>query len=144
MSRYLFFILIIATSFPQSIDERLLLIETQKILTYMDNFEQITIEGEDEYAVASNVANSIARSINIVVNAYHLIHIYNIIEAEKDKIRVGDYLKQQIPRTSGLLKIEIKLSKGFTSSSKSTQIMDITELYVNSLESVMKLLNTFS
>ena len=144
MFRYLFFIVIIATSFPQTIDERLLLIETQKILTYMDTFEQITIEGEDEYAVASNVANSIARSINIVVNAYHLIHIYNLIEGENDKIKVGDYLRQQIPRTSGLLKIEMKLSTGFTSSSKSKQIKEITVLYVQSLASVMKLLNTFS
>lgn len=144
MSRYLFFILIIATSFPQKIDERLLLIETQKILSYMDNFEQITIDVEDEYAVASNVANSIARSINIVVNAYHLIHIYNLIDGEKDKLKVGDYLREQIPRTLGLLKIEVNLSTRFTNSSKSKQIIDITELYVKSLDSVMKLLYNFS
>jgi hypothetical protein len=135
MIRYLFFIFILATSFSQTIDERLLLNETQKILTYMDKIEQITIDGEEEYAVASNVANSIARSINIVVNAYHLIHIYK---------KVGDYLRQQIPRTSGLLKIEIKLSKGFTSSNKSKQITEISDLYVKSLDSVMKLLNTFN
>jgi hypothetical protein len=144
MIRYLFFIFILATSFSQTIDERLLLNETQKILTYMDKIEQITIDGEEEYAVASNVANSIARSINIVVNAYHLIHIYNMIEAEEDKLKVGDYLRQQIPRTSGLLKIEIKLSKGFTSSNKSKQITEISDLYVKSLDSVMKLLNTFN
>jgi len=144
MCRYLFFIFIIATSFPQTIDERLLLIETQKILTYMDTFEQITIEGEEEYAVASNVANSIARSINVVVNAYHLIHIYNLIDGEKDKLKVGDYLREQIPRTLGLLKIEVNLSTRFTNSSKSKQIIDITELYVKSLDSVMKLLYNFS
>ncbi len=144
MFHYLFFIFIVATSFPQTIDERLLLIETQKILTYMDTIEQITIEGEEEYAVASNVANSLARSINIVVNAYHLIHIYNIIDGEEDKIKVKDYLSQQIPRTLGLLKIEIKLSTGFTSSSQSKQVKEITELYVKSLDSVMKLLNSFT
>ena len=144
MFRYLFFIFILTNSFPQTIDERLLLNETQKILTYMDTFEQITIEEAEEYAVASNVANSIARSINIVVNAYHLIHIYNIIEGEEDKMKVGDYLRMQIPRTSGLLKIEINLSAKFTSSSKSKQIKDITLLYVNSLYLVMELLNNFS
>jgi len=144
MFHYLFFIFIVATSFPQTIDERLLLIETQKILTYMDTIEQITIEGEEEYAVASNVANSLARSINIVVNAYHLIHIYNIIDGEEDKIKVEDYLSQQIPRTLGLLKIEIKLSTGFTSSSQSKQVKEITDLYVKSLDSVMKLLNSFT
>jgi len=144
MIRYLFAFFILTTSFPQSIDERLLLTETQKILAYMDRMEQITIKGEEEYAVASNVANSIARSINIVVNAYHLLHIYNIIESEDDKLKVGDYLRQQIPRTSGLLKIEMKLSTGFTSSSKSKEIKEITVLYVQSLATVMKLLNTFS
>ncbi len=144
MIRYLFFIFILTTSFPQTIDERLLLNETQKILIYMDTFEQITIQEAEEYAVASNVANSIARSINVVVNAYHLIHIYNIIEGEEDKMKVGDYLRMQIPRTSGLLKIEINLSTKFTSSSKSKQIKDITELYVNSLYLVMEILNNFS
>jgi len=144
MIRYLFFIFILTTSFPQTIDERLLLNETQKILIYMDTFEQITIQEAEEYAVASNVANSIARSINVVVNAYHLIHIYNIIEGEEDKMKVGGYLRKQIPRTSGLLKIEINLSTKFTSSSKSKQIKDITELYVNSLYLVMEILNNFS
>ena len=67
----------------------------------MDTFEQFTLEEAQEYAVASIVANSIARSINVVVNAYHRIHIYNIIEGEEDKIKVGDYLRNQIPRTSG-------------------------------------------
>ena len=103
MIRYLLFIVIITNAFPQTIDERLLLVETQKLLAYMDNIENMTIEGEEEYAVASNVANSFARSINIVVNAYHLIHIYNLIDGEKDKLIVGNYLRQQIPRTSGLL-----------------------------------------
>jgi len=144
MIRYLLFIVIITNAFPQTIDERLLLVETQKLLTYMDNIENMTIEGKEEYAVASNVANSFARSINIVVNAYHLIHIYNLIDGEKDKLKVGNYLRQQIPRTSGLLNIEMKLSKGFTSSSQSKQIKNITELYVSSLESVMKILNSFS
>lgn len=144
MLRYLFFIFILATSFPQTIDERLLLIEIQKIITYGDSFEQIAIERVEEYAVASNVTNSIVRSINIVMNIYHLIHIYNIIEGEEDKMKVGDYLSGRIPRTLRLLKIEIKLTTQFTSSSKSKQIKDITELYVQSLDFVIKLLNNFS
>lgn len=144
MFRYLLFIFIFTTSFPQTIDERLLLIETQKILTYGDTFEQIAIERVEEYAVASNVTNSIVRSLNIVMNTYHLIHIYNIIEGEEDKMMVGDYLKGRITHTSRLLKTEVKLAARFTSSSKSKQIKDITELYVKSLGFVIKLLNDFN
>ncbi len=144
MLRYLLFIFIFATSFPQTIDERLLLIETQKILTYMDTFEQIAIEGAGEYAIASNVANSIARSINVVMNAYHLIHIYNIIQGEEDRAKVLDYLKKQLPHTSRLLKIEFNLASKYIASSKNEVIKNSTELYIKSLDFVIKLLNNFS
>ncbi len=144
MFRYLLFIFIFTTSFSQTIDERLLLIETQNILTYGDTFEQIVIESVEDYAVASNVTNSIVRSLNIVMNTYHLIHIYNIIEGEEDKMKVGDYLRGRITLTSRLLKTEVKLATRFTSSSKSKQIKDITELYVKSLDFVIKLLNDSS
>ncbi len=144
MFRYLLFIFILTTSFSQTIDERLLLIETQKILTYGDIFEQIAIERVEEYAVASNVTNSIVRSLNIVMNTYHLIHIYNIIKGEEDKMKVGDYLGGRITHTSRLLKTEVKLTTRFTSSIKSKQIKGITELYVKSLAFVIKLLNDFS
>ncbi len=144
MFRYLLFIFILTTSFPQTIDERLLLIETQKILAYGDTFEQIAIERVEEYAVASNVTNSIVRSLNIIMNTYHLIHIYNMIEGEEDKMKVGDYLRGRITHTSRLLKTEVKLATRFTSSSKSKQIKDITELYFKSLDFVIKLLGNFS
>ena len=144
MLRYLLFIFILTTSFPQTIDERLILIETQKILTYIDTFEQITIEGAEEYAIASNVANSIARSINVVMNAYHLIHIYNIIQGEEDRAKVRAYLQKQLPHTSRLLKIEFNLTSKYISSSKNKVIKNSTELYSNSLNFVIKLLNNFS
>ena len=144
MLRYLLFIFILATSFPQTIDERLLLIETQKILTYMDTFEQIAIEGAEEYAIASNVANSIARSINVVMNAYHLIHIYNILQTEEDRAKVRVYLQKQLPHTSKLLKIEFNIVSKYITSSKNTVIKNSTELYINSLYFVIKLLNSFS
>ena len=66
MFRYLFFSCILTTSFPQIIDERFLLNETQKILTYMDTFEQFTLEEAQEYAVSSNVANSIAGQLMLL------------------------------------------------------------------------------
>ena len=144
MFHYLLFIFIFTTSFSQTIDERLLLIETQNILTYGDTFEQIVIESVEDYAVASNVTNSIVRSLNILMNTFHLIHIYHIIEGEEDKMKVGDYLRGRITQTSRLLKTEVKLATRFTSSSKSKQIKDITELYVNSLDFVIKLLNDSS
>ncbi len=144
MLRYLLFIFILATSFPQTIDERLLLIETQKILTYMDTFEQIAIEGAEEYVIASNVANSIARSINVVMNAYHLIHIYNILQGEEDRAKVRAYLKKQLPHTSRILKIEFNLTSKYIASSKNKVIKNSTELYINSLDFVIKLLNNFS
>jgi len=144
MFRYFIFIFFISTSFPQSEDERFILIEAQKILAYMSTLDQISLEQAAEFAVASNVANSVARSINVVMNAYHLIHIYNIIQGEEDKIKVGEYLGKQIPRTSKLLEIEVKLSTRFTLSNKSKGIKDITESYINSLNFVIKLLNDFS
>jgi len=144
MLRYLLFIFILATSFPQTIDERLLLIETQKVLTYMDTFEQITVEGAEEYSIASNVANSIARSINVVMNAYHLIHIYNIIQGEEDRAKVRAYLQKQLPHTSRLLKIEFNIVSKYIASSKNKVIKNSTELYINSLDFVIKLLDNFS
>lgn len=144
MLRYLLFIFILTTSFSQTIDERLFLIETQKILTYIDTFEQIIIEGTEESAIVSNVANSIARSMNVVMNAYHLIHIYNILQGEEDRARVRDYLIKQLPHNSRILKIELKLTSKYISSSKNKVIRNSTELYINSLDFVIKLLNSFS
>ncbi|NNG27488.1 MAG: hypothetical protein HKM87_08175 [Ignavibacteriaceae bacterium] len=144
MLRYLLFILFLTTSFPQTIDERLLLIETQKILTYIDTFEQIDTEGAEESAIASNVANSIARSMNVVMNAYHLIHIYNILQGEEDRVKVRDYLLKQLPHNSRILRIEFNIVSKYITSSKNTVIKNSTELYINSLDFVIKLLNNFS
>jgi len=146
MLRYLIFIFIFifTTSFPQTIDERLLLIETQKILTYIDTFEQIVTEGAEESVIASNVANSIARSMNVVMNAYHLIHIYNILQGEEDRAKVRDYLIKQLPHNSRILKIEFNLTTKFIALNKNKVIKNSTELYINSLDFVIKLLNSFS
>ncbi len=110
----------------------------------MDTFEQIAIKGAEEYAIASNVANSIARSINVVMNAYHLIHIYNIIQGEEDRVKVRAYLQKQLPHTSRLLKIEFNIVSKYIASSKNKVIKNSTELYINSLDFVIKLLNNFS
>jgi hypothetical protein len=138
------FIFIIATSFPQTVDERLLLIENQKMLTYLDNFEQIDLERAGEYAVASNVAHSITRTINVVMNAYHLIHIYSIIQGKEDRATVLDYLKEQLPHTRRLLEIELKLTSKFITASEDKVIKNNTDMYMNSLEFVLKTLNNFS
>ena len=144
MLRYLLFIFILNTSFPQATDERLLIIESRKILTYMDTFEKIAREQEEESHIASNVANSMARSMSVVMNAYHLIHIYNIIKGEEDRSTVLDYLKERLPFSSRLLKIEVKVTSKYITLSTNKVIKDNTELYIKSLDFLIMLLNNFS
>ena len=144
MIRYLLFILFVCTSFAQNIDERLLLVETQKLLTYLDSYDQIYSQGGEDYIIATNISNSAARSINVVMNAYHLIHIYNFLNGKEDKLKVEDYLRKQLPHTSRLLKIELGLTNGIISSARGKEIKDTTELYTTSLNFVIKLLKDFT
>jgi hypothetical protein len=133
-----------STSFAQDIDEQLLLVETQKILTYLDLYDEIYSRGGEDYVIATNISNSAARSINVVMNAYHLIHIYNFISGKEDKSKVGNYLRIQLPHASRLLKIELNLTEGIISSATNKEIKDTTELYKSSLDLVIKILNLFT
>lgn len=144
MLRLIVFIAFISTSFPQVIDENLFLVETKKILTYMNSFDKIYEQGGEEALVAINISNSAARSVNVVMNAYHLIHIYNMIDGDLDKAKVEDYLKQQLPHTLRLLNIEQKLTTSIISPEKHKEIKNTADLYIISLDYVIKILNSFT
>ena len=133
-----------AAVYPQKIDERLLLIEAQKLITYMESFDQMTNKYKDVFIVSNitNVAQSVSRSMNILINVYHLIHIHNIIQGAEDKQTVGNYVYQQLPKLSRLLKIESKITKGMLSSISTKEIKDVTTLYISSLSFVITTLDT--
>ena len=131
-------------AFPQKIDERLLLVEAQKLINYMESFDQMANKYTDVFIVSNitNVAQSVSRSMNILINVYHLIHITNIIQGAEDKQTVGDYVYQQLPKLSSLLKIERKITNGMLPSISTKEIKDVTTLYTSSLEYVITVLDT--
>ncbi len=133
-----------AAVYPQKIDERLLLVEAQKLITYMESFDQMANKYTDVFIVSkiTNVAQSVSRSMNILINVYHLIHIHNIIKGVEDKQTVGNYVYQQLPKLSRLLKIERKITNGMLSSVNTKEIKDITTLYISSLSFVITTLET--
>lgn len=133
-----------AAVYPQKIDERLLLIEAQKLINYMESFDEMTNEYTDIIIVSNitNVAQSISRSMNILINVYHLIHIHNIIQGVEDRQTVGNYVYQQLPKLSRLLKIERKITNGMLSSIGTKEIKDVTTLYISSLSFVITTLDT--
>jgi hypothetical protein len=137
-------LLSIAVVYPQKIDERLLLVEAQKLITYMESFDEMANTYTDVFIVSkiTNVAQSVSRSMNILINVYHLIHIHNIIQGVEDKLTVGNYVYQQLPKLSRLLKIERKITNGMLSSISTKEIKDITTLYINSLSFVITTLDT--
>jgi hypothetical protein len=57
-----------AAVYPQKIDERLLLIEAQKLIKYMESFDEMTNNYTDGFIVSNitNVAQSVSRSMNIL------------------------------------------------------------------------------
>jgi hypothetical protein len=133
-----------AAVYPQKIDERLLLIEAQKLIKYMESFDEMTNNYTDGFIVSNitNVAQSVSRSMNILINVYHLIHIHNIIQGAEDKNRVGIYIYQQLPKLSRLLIIERKITNGILSSVNTKEIKDVTTLYTSSLDYVITTLDT--
>ena len=133
-----------AAVYPQKIDERLLLVEAQKLIKYMESFDEMANKHTDGFIVSNitNVAQSVSRSMNILINVYHLIHIHNIIHGVEDKQTVGNYVYQQLPKLSRLLKIERKITNGMLSSISTKEIKDITTLYISSLSFVIKTLDT--
>ena len=133
-----------ASMYAQNVDERLLLIESQKFINYMDSFDQMSNKYTDLYTYTniSNIAQSVIRSMNLLLNVYHLIHIHNIIQGEEDKHIVGKYVFRQIPKLSRLLKIEHKITESILSLIKTKEIKDMTTLYINSLSYVITTLDT--
>ena len=130
--------------YPQKIDERLLLVEAQKLIKYMESFDEMANNYTDVFIVSNitNVAQSVSRSMNILINVYHLIHIHNIIQGAEDKKTVGNYVYQQLPKLSRLLKIERKITNSMLSSISIKEIKDITTLYIGSLNFVITTLDT--
>ena len=133
-----------ASVYPQKIDERLLLIEAQKLITYMESYDQMANKYTDVFIVSNitNIAQSVSRSMNILINVYHLIHIHNIIQGAEDKQTVGNYVYQQLPKLSRLLKIERKITLGMLSSVNTKEIKDVTILYISSLNYIITTLDT--
>jgi len=133
-----------AAVYPQKIDERLLLVEAQKLIKYMESFDEMANNYTDVFIVSNitNVAQSVSRSMNILINVYHLIHIHNIIQGVEDKNTVGNYIYQQLPKLSRLLKIERKITNSMLSSISIKEIKDITTLYIGSLNFVITTLDT--
>jgi hypothetical protein len=133
-----------AAVYPQKIDERLLLIEAQKLIKYMESFDEMTNNYTDGFIVSNitNVAQSVSRSMNILINVYHLIHIHNIIQGVEDKQTVGNYVYQQLPKLSRLLIVERKITNGILSSVNTKEIKDVTTLYTSSLDYVITTLDT--
>jgi len=130
--------------YPQKVDERLLLVEAQKLITYMESFDQMANNYSNVFIVShiTNIAQSVSRSMNILINVYHLIHIHNIIQGVEDKQIVGIYVYQQLPKLSRLLKIERKITNGMLSSVNTKEIKDITTLYISSLNYIITTLDT--
>jgi hypothetical protein len=110
----------------------------------MESFDEMTNNYTDGFIVSNitNVAQSVSRSMNILINVYHLIHIHNIIQGAEDKNTVGHYVYQQLPKLSRLLKIERKITKGMLSSINTKAVKDITTLYIGSLSFVITTLDT--
>ena len=133
-----------AAVYPQKVDERLLLVEAQKLITYMESFDQMANNYSNVFIVShiTNIAQSVSRSMNILINVYHLIHIHNIIQGVEDKQIVGNYVYQQLPKLSRLLKIERKITKGMLSSVNTIEIKDVTTLYITSLNYIITTLDT--
>lgn len=133
-----------AAVYPQKIDERLLLVEAQKLIKYMESFDEMANNYKDVFIVSkiTNVAQSVSRSMNILINVYHLIHIHNIIQGAEDKKTVGNYVYQQLPKLSRLLKIERKITNSMLSSISTKEIKDLTTLYIGSLSFVITTLDT--
>ncbi len=133
-----------AAVYPQKVDERLLLVEAQKLITYMESFDQMANNYSNVFIVShiTNIAQSVSRSMNILINVYHLIHIHNIIQGVEDKQIVGIYVYQQLPKLSRLLKIERKITNGMLSSVNTKEIKDITTLYISSLNYIITTLDT--
>jgi len=133
-----------ASVYPQNVDERLLLIEAQKLITYMESFDQMANKYSDVFIVSNitNIAQSVSRSMNILINVYHLIHIHNIIQGAEDKQTVGNYVYQQLPKLSRLLKIERKITNSMLSSVNTKEIKDITTVYISSLNYIITTLDT--
>ncbi len=133
-----------AAAYPQKVDERLLLIEAQKLITYMESFDEMANKYTEVFIVSNfaNVAQSVSRSMNILINVYHLIHIHNIIQGKEDKQIVGNYVYRQIPKLSRLLKIEHKITESILSSIYTKEINDMTTLYISSLSYVIITLDT--
>lgn len=133
-----------AAVFPQKVDERLLLVEAQKLITYMESFDQMANNYSNVFIVShlTNIAQSVSRSMNILINVYHLIHIHNIIQGVEDKQIVGNYVYHQLPKLSRLLKIERKITNGMLSSVNTKEIKDITTVYISSLNYIITTLDT--
>jgi hypothetical protein len=133
-----------AAVFPQKVDERLLLVEAQKLITYMESFDQMANNYSNVFIVShlTNIAQSVSRSMNILINVYHLIHIHNIIQGVEDKQTVGNYVYQQLPKLSRLLKIERKITNSMLSSVNTKEIKDITTVYITSLNYIITILDT--
>lgn len=137
-------IISLAAVYPQKVDERLLLVEAQKLITYMESFDQMANNYSNVFIVShiTNIAQSVSRSMNILINVYHLIHIHNIIQGVEDKQIVGIYVYQQLPKLSRLLKIEHKITESILSSINTKEIKDMTTFYINSLSYVITTLDT--
>ncbi len=133
-----------AAVYSQKIDERLLLIEAQKLITYMESYDQMANKYTDVFIVSNitNIAQSVSRSMNILINVYHLIHIHSIIQGAEDKQTVGNYVYQQLPKLARLLKIERKITNGMLSSVNTKEIKDVTTLYISSLNYIITTLDT--
>jgi hypothetical protein len=139
----IFCLISFAAVYPQKVDERLLLVEAQKLIKYMESFDEMANKYSDGFVVSNitNVAQSVSRSMNILINVYHLIHIQNIIQGAEDKNRVGIYIYQQFPKLSRLLKIELKITTGILSSVNTQEIKDMISLYIGSLNFVITTLD---
>ena len=136
-------LILIAVAYPQNLNLQLLLIESQNFLTYMDTYDDFANEETNikEISLASNIGQSVSRSLSNVMNAYHLLFIYSIIQVPENKNNVKAYLDKLIPQKSKLLKLELKFAAHIVRSFQSEKLKNYTKLYIASLAYVIEQLD---
>ena len=136
-------LILIATAYPQNSRLQLLLMESRNLLTYMDAYKDFANEENniEEISISSNIGQSVSRSLSNIMNAYHLLYIYSIIETPDTKSDVKAYLDKLMPQKSNLLKLELKFIAQIIRSVQSEKLKNYTKLYIKSLAYVIEQLD---
>ncbi|GAB4296290.1 MAG: hypothetical protein Kow0098_19340 [Ignavibacteriaceae bacterium] len=135
--------ILLSTAVAQSDPEIIILSEVQRLVGFIDQFQQISQDVNDtDFKIAAGVAHSVARSVNITMNAYHLIHIQAMITGTEDKQAVSSYVMKQLPGLSRLMKIESRLTEEMIEQCRNEKVLNKSKEYLHSLLTITSTLDS--